>query len=159
MSSSSEHSHLIKTKVRRNSLQYLCDEKCAMFKGFALCSHVIAACQQVDWTIEQHVDQTPMVVNIVGTSEKKKRICSRITSATSPSAKMVYFCNITLCACTMIPNTTIIHGRTFILDQEITCMWIPLWLSDVPTSERWTTLRMFLIMSTWGISYSSQSGT
>ena len=36
-------SHLIKTKGR-NSLQYSCDEKCAMFKGFSLCSHVIAAC-------------------------------------------------------------------------------------------------------------------
>ena len=42
MSSSSEHPHLVKTKGR-NSLQYSCNEKCAMFKGFALCSHVIAA--------------------------------------------------------------------------------------------------------------------
>ena len=43
MSSSSDHPHLVKTKGR-NSLQYSCDEKCAMFKGFSLCSHVIAAC-------------------------------------------------------------------------------------------------------------------
>ena len=43
MSSSSEHPHLVKTKGR-NRLQYSCDEKCAMFKGFALCSHVITAC-------------------------------------------------------------------------------------------------------------------
>ena len=42
MSSSSEHPHLVKTNGK--NLQYSCDEKCPMFKGFSLCSHIIAAC-------------------------------------------------------------------------------------------------------------------
>lgn len=39
MSSSTDHPHLIMTRKRK----YSCDEKCMMFKGFSLCSHVIAA--------------------------------------------------------------------------------------------------------------------
>ena len=42
MGSSSEQPHLVK-KNSRNKKQYCCDEKCPMFKGFMLCSHVIAA--------------------------------------------------------------------------------------------------------------------
>ena len=39
MSSSSDHPHLIMTRKGK----YSCDDKCMMFKGFSLCSHVIAA--------------------------------------------------------------------------------------------------------------------
>ena len=42
MSSSSEHPHLVKAL----GLKYSCDDKCVMFKGFSLCSHVLAAAQQ-----------------------------------------------------------------------------------------------------------------
>ena len=41
MSSSSDHPHLVMT--RSGKMHYSCDDKCAMFKGFSLCSHVIAA--------------------------------------------------------------------------------------------------------------------
>ena len=41
MSSSSEHPHLVKAQGDK----YSCDDKCIMFKGFSLCSHVIAAAQ------------------------------------------------------------------------------------------------------------------
>lgn len=39
MSSSSDHPHLVMTRKG----MYSCDDKCMMFKGFSLCSHVIAA--------------------------------------------------------------------------------------------------------------------
>ena len=42
MSSSSEHQHLVKNRGKK----YSCDDKCTMFKGFSLCSHVIAAAHE-----------------------------------------------------------------------------------------------------------------
>lgn len=41
-SSSSDHPHVVKTNPR-NMWQYLCDDKCPMYKAYSLCSHVIAA--------------------------------------------------------------------------------------------------------------------
>ena len=41
-SSSSDHPHVVKPNPR-NVQQYLCDDKCPMYKAFFLCSHVIAA--------------------------------------------------------------------------------------------------------------------
>jgi hypothetical protein len=41
MSSSSEHPHIVKTNPRCKK-QYICDEKCLMFKGCSICSHTIA---------------------------------------------------------------------------------------------------------------------
>jgi hypothetical protein len=43
-SSSSDHPHLVITSPK-NSKVYLCDSNCAMFKGFNLCSHVLAAAE------------------------------------------------------------------------------------------------------------------
>ena len=40
-SSSSDHPHVVKPNPR-NMQQYLCDDKCPMYKAFFLCSHVIA---------------------------------------------------------------------------------------------------------------------
>ena len=40
-SSSSDHPHVVKPNPR-NLQQYLCDDKCPMYKAFFLCSHVIA---------------------------------------------------------------------------------------------------------------------
>ena len=42
MSSSSDHPHVVKTNPRSKK-QYICDEKCPMFKGYSICSHTIAA--------------------------------------------------------------------------------------------------------------------
>lgn len=42
MSSSSEHPHFVKTNPRSKK-QYICDEKCLMFKGSSICSHTVAA--------------------------------------------------------------------------------------------------------------------
>ena len=44
-SSSSDHPHIVKTNLR-NLQQYLCDDKCPMYKAFPLCSHVIAAAHE-----------------------------------------------------------------------------------------------------------------
>ena len=41
ISSSSDHPHVVKTNPRSKQ-QYMCDEKCLMFKGYSICSHVIA---------------------------------------------------------------------------------------------------------------------
>ena len=42
-SSSSPHPHIVKTYGKKQL--YCCDEKCLMYKGFSLCSHVIAVAQ------------------------------------------------------------------------------------------------------------------
>ena len=43
-SSSSPHPHIVMTHKSNNRL-YCCDDKCAMFKGFSLCSHVLAVAE------------------------------------------------------------------------------------------------------------------
>ena len=43
-SSSSPQSHMVTSDPKNNKI-YRCDDKCPMFKGFSLCSHVIAAAE------------------------------------------------------------------------------------------------------------------
>lgn len=40
-STSSEHPHIVKVNSR-SLQQYVCDDKCPMFKSYSLCSHVVA---------------------------------------------------------------------------------------------------------------------
>ena len=43
-STSSAHPHVVQTHGKENKL-YCCDSNCHMYKGFSLCSHVIAAAE------------------------------------------------------------------------------------------------------------------
>ena len=43
-SNSSPHPHIVTTHKSNNRV-YCCDDKCAMFKGFSLCSHVLAVAE------------------------------------------------------------------------------------------------------------------
>jgi len=43
-SSSSPQPHMVTTDPKKNQV-YRCDDKCPMYKGFSLCSHVIAAAE------------------------------------------------------------------------------------------------------------------